>query len=571
MSAAPRTTDASVGAASSGAARGPLSRARGPLSRASWVFCLVTAVGLVLTVSASLTARRLDSNSEHRLLEVQTRQAAAVVSSAIIGIEAPLKTAAAIGAASNGDPAAFRNFMSSYIGPKSLFIAAQLWRSGDASSGPVASVGVTPALDPAGDTARAMRSKASTSATFVVEGISVAGQKRIAYALGTQGRPSYVVVAERGIPANRRVPVESTSAFSDLHFATYLGKSTATADMQTTDVDVRRLPLRGTVVVETIPFGNTFITLATSPSTHLGGTLGVELPWILLVGGLLLTLITALITAALVRRRSRAEADANTIIALYEQLDELYGVQRSISETLQHALLPQSNPAISGLEIASRYVAGARGVEVGGDWYSLIGLDENRFAFVVGDVSGRGVEAAALMGRIRFTLRAYLVEGHPPEVALGLCSREVNVLRDGHIATALVGVGDLSTGVITLANAGHLGPLLVTESEARFITTSVGLPLGVRVSTYQTTQMTLPYGATLIAYTDGLVERRGEPLSQGLDRLADNAPVEGALDERLDRLISALSQADSEDDIAVLAFRRLPQAQAARESTASSA
>jgi serine phosphatase RsbU (regulator of sigma subunit) len=479
------------------------------------------------------------------------------VASAIVGIESPLKTAVAISAATHGDAAIFRTYLSAYVGPTKLFVSASLWRVDAAGGTALAAVGAKPALDPSSTAARTMRSMADGKPSFVVQSVAAGDHKSVAYAVGAHPLAGYVVLAERAIPANRRVAVESTSAFSDLHFATYLGKSTATANMQTTDVPIDQLPLHGDVVIETIPFGTTFLTLATSPSGHLGGALGAELPWILLLGGGILTLLTGVITGELVRRRTNAEADARTITGLYDTLDGLFAEQRTISETLQRALLPQRNPVIPDLEIAARYVAGARGVEVGGDWYSLIRLDEQSFAFVVGDVSGRGVEAAALMARIRFTLRAYLVEGHPPEVALGLCSREVNVLEDGHIATALVGVGDLATGTITVASAGHLNPLLTGGGTTRFIPTSVGFPLGVGVSSYEPVQATIEVGETLIAYTDGLVERRGESITVGLQRLADAVQPEGPLDEVLSRLLTSLNGDSSEDDIAILAFRRL--------------
>ncbi|MDQ1730817.1 MAG: hypothetical protein QOK10_976 [Pseudonocardiales bacterium] len=539
--------------------RGSKRLSSGLRSSAPWI-ALVVVFGLLVTVAASLAAWRLDRNTEHRLLQVQSRQAASVVSSAIIGIESPLKTAVAIGSATHGNAATFTTYMSSYVGPAKLFVSASLWQVDAAGGKELAAAGAKPTLDPSSATARTMRALAESSTTFVVQSVAAGDHKSVAYAIGAHPLAGYVVLAERAIPANRRVAVESTSAFSDLHFATYLGKSTATPDMQTTDVPIGQLPLHGDVVIETIPFGNTFLTLATSPSGHLGGALGAELPWILLLGGGILTLLTAVITGELVRRRMNAEADARTITALYDTLDGLFAEQRTISETLQRALLPQRNPVIPDLEIAARYVAGAQGVEVGGDWYSLIRLDEQRFAFVVGDVSGRGVEAAALMARIRFTLRAYLIEGHPPEVALGLCSRQVNVLEDGHIATALVGVCDLATGTITVASAGHLNPLLAGRGTTRFIPTVVGFPLGVGVSSYEPVQTTIEEGETLIAYTDGLVERRGESITVGLQRLADAVSPDGPLDEVLSRLLTSLDGNSSDDDIAILAFRRSPTA-----------
>jgi serine phosphatase RsbU (regulator of sigma subunit) len=258
--------------------------------------------------------------------------------------------------------------------------------------------------------------------------------------------------------------------------------------------------------------------------------------------GLVLTAAAAQVVGQLVRRRGAAEHDAQTIRGLYEKLDSLYAEQRTISETLQHALLPQSNPSIPNLEVASRYVAGARGVDIGGDWYSLILLDDRHFGFVVGDVSGRGVDAAAVMARIRFTLRAYLFEGHSPAAALEMCSRQIDITIDGHFATVIVGLGDCVTREITLANAGHLNPLMVSKSQSQFVVTDVGLPLGV--------------GSTLVAFTDGLVERRDEDLDDGLQRLVVAAAwTDRPLETQLTDVLTVMTGDGAEDDTAVLAFR----------------
>ena len=119
----------------------------------------------------------------------------------------------------------------------------------------------------------------------------------------------------------------------------------------------------------------------------------------------------------------------------------------------------------------------------------------------------------------------------------------------------LVGVGDFETGEISMANAGHFNPLVVSGSGATFVETLVGLPLGVEPSEYRSTSMNLRSGSTLIVYTDGLVERRGENIDMGLQRLSGVASnVEADLDEFVSKLISGLGH-DGHDDIAVLAIR----------------
>ncbi len=269
-----------------------------------------------------------------------------------------------------------------------------------------------------------------------------------------------------------------------------------------------------------------------------------RLPIVMGVGGLMLTVLAALGTRLLVRARSDAE---NT--------EE----QRSLFVRLQRALLPHVTPTIPRMEIASRYVAGATGVDIGGDWYSVIAVDEERFAFVVGDVSGHGVDAVAVMAHARFTLRAYLVDGDTPELALQKCSRQFDITVDDHLITALVGIGNWRTGEFVLANAGHPPPLLVTADRTDFVSIPIGPPLGIGPSSYKALTFTLASGSTLIAYTDGLIERRTERIDDGLQRLVDVVEpiVREPVEDLVTKTLASMRDDDAADDIAVLALRRV--------------
>ena len=512
-------------------------------------------LGLLVTAVAALTAAALNRRNEHHLLQVQTRQAAALLGSTILSIENPLTTSLDIETATGGNVSQFAKFMSAYTGPGRVFVAASLWRSEGATGvRPLASIGVAPAVPPTSAAARQFVTQALHSRTFVVTELSTPSPGRIAYAIADPAAPLFVVYAERAIPADRKVPIENDSAFVELDYATYLGPTTQLSDLATTDVPLAEPPISG--LTDHIAFGDTMLTLVTAPRVPLGGALGGELPWFFLVGGFLLTIGTAFVASALVRRRRDAEQDAHTIAGLYDHLEDLYGEQRSIAETLQHALLPQHNPSIPGLEIAARYVAGAEGVDIGGDWYSLVSVDDDHFAFVVGDVSGRGVSAATTMARLRFTIRAYLLEGHRPDVVLGMCSCQLDVMEDEHFSTVLVGVGDLRSREVTVANAGHFNPLVVSGAESRFVDLHVGLPLGVTPATYTCTTFVMPPQSTLVVFTDGLVERRGEDIRLGLDRLAEAAlSMDSDFDDVVSGLVRRLVENGSEDDIAILAFR----------------
>jgi len=216
------------------------------------------------------------------------------------------------------------------------------------------------------------------------------------------------------------------------------------------------------------------------------------------------------------------------------------------------------SPHISGLETAVRYVPGAKGVDIGGDWYSVVAIDEDRFGFVIGDVSGRGISAATIMAALRYTIRTLMLEGNSPASVLDKCSKHLDVIVDGHFATVMVGIGDMRTHEVTLSNAGHLNPLLIGGGRVEYVETKVGVPLGVGGQAYESVTSSSPPNSTLIAFTDGLIERRGEGIDIGLDRLKESASMtRQPLEDTLNSIISALTQDASEDDIAVLALRWL--------------
>jgi serine phosphatase RsbU (regulator of sigma subunit) len=137
-----------------------------------------------------------------------------------------------------------------------------------------------------------------------------------------------------------------------------------------------------------------------------------------------------------------------------------------------------------------------------------------------------------------------------------MCSRQFDISEDGHFATVLVGAATLSTRRVVLANAGHFAPLIVAGPRCQYAAVHTAPPLGTGGRKHSTTEFVMPEGSTLLAFTDGLVERRSEVLDVGLDRLAEASIVtDASLEEYLDRIIDDLTQGESEDDIALLAFR----------------
>jgi serine phosphatase RsbU (regulator of sigma subunit) len=232
-----------------------------------------------------------------------------------------------------------------------------------------------------------------------------------------------------------------------------------------------------------------------------------------------------------------------------------YAFERDVAVTLQHSLLPRALTGREGLTAAARYLPGARGTRVGGDWYDVLEVD-GKVVLVVGDVMGRGIEAAAVMGQLRATVRAYALEGHPPAEVLTRLDQVVLSLTGLHFSTCIVALLDPVTRAMCVACAGHLPPLIVAPGGgATVLEVDPGLPLGVGGSGFVQQTVQLPPGALVLLYTDGLVESRDASLQEGIDRLvaALGEPV-GSADEACDRALEAQGlHGDQDDDTAVLA------------------
>jgi anti-anti-sigma factor len=236
-----------------------------------------------------------------------------------------------------------------------------------------------------------------------------------------------------------------------------------------------------------------------------------------------------------------------------------------IARTLQESMLPAVPPDLPHLRLAVRYLAATKGTQAGGDWYDLLELDEDRVAIVVGDVVGHGPSAAAVMGQLRSALAAYLVQDSSPADALRLLTRFARRIDGALASTAICVVLDTRTGLLRWARAGHPPPLIVDPARAgggtRYLEEARGPVLGLdRDIPFTEAQAVLPAGASLVLYTDGLVERRGEDLDDGLDRLAaaarrpELAPA-ALIDTLLDRVLIASGPTD---DVALIAVRRRP-------------
>jgi serine phosphatase RsbU (regulator of sigma subunit)/anti-sigma regulatory factor (Ser/Thr protein kinase) len=236
--------------------------------------------------------------------------------------------------------------------------------------------------------------------------------------------------------------------------------------------------------------------------------------------------------------------------------------QRQLAEALQRALLPQDLLAIPGIEAAARYMPAAEAARLGGDWYDLFPLTRGHVGIAIGDVVGRGLPAAALMAQLRTALRAYAFDGHRPSAVVERVNRLLDTLSPATMTTAALIVLDPDDESATVVSAGHPPPLLIDpDGAARFLEITPDVAMGVsRVAGYHTERFAVPSGSTLLVYTDGVVEVRGEPLDMGLERLR-------ALAERGHENVEALCEAiiselvadgRPSDDVALLAVRLVP-------------
>ena len=511
---------------------------------------VVIVVGMLITAGLSLGARAVHGANEDRLLRQRVRGAAAVVTSALPRSQTPLTAASLLAEATNGDAAAFRQLMQPIVDEGTPFISASLWPANAASPRPLVVVGRPPELatQPEADV-QDFFSRVTGESTLAIYDMLGESDRRLGYAAAIQQNPKFIVSAEAALPRDRRARVDRDSAFADLDYALFLGSTPDLDRMLASSTGGARL--RGRTDSITVPFGDSELLLVMHPQRALGGTLMANLWWILAVMGLALTIAAAALVERLSRRQRQAEA-------LAQENEQLYATQRSVALTLQHSLLAESLPDIPGLELSARYVAGGEGIDIGGDWYDVIALNDGRVLVTVGDVSGRGLQAATSMASLRYAIRAYAAQGDGPGTILTKLSELMNLRRDGHFATALCALIDLDARSVTFASAGHPQPLLVDGAGSAFVSTKVGIPVGVRDdASYAELSTDLPSGGTLLFYTDGLIERRGEVLSEGFDRLARAAAkhANGSLEANLSAILDEVIPQASADDTALLGVR----------------
>lgn len=237
--------------------------------------------------------------------------------------------------------------------------------------------------------------------------------------------------------------------------------------------------------------------------------------------------------------------------------------EHDLAETLQRSLLPDRLPDVPGIALAARYVPATTDVQIGGDWYDVVQLPDGLLGLAVGDVAGHGLRAAATMVQVRMALRAYALQDPSPPAVMRGVHQLVARLPVPEMVTLVYLVFDLASGELRWTNAGHPPALVLHDGEASFLSGGLAPPVGVTPdSSFTESKTILPRGATLLLYTDGLVERRGVSLLDGIERLCQEAcasPVEDGLEPLCDRLLQTfLDEEHVRDDVAILAMRLQP-------------
>ena len=447
--------------------------------------------------------------------------------------------------------------MTPYIGTgQGKFASVSLWPLRSRRPEPLVVMGARPILPTMPERASAFVLRPRRTGVLNMTAILDSKTPRVGFEFSAPGpRRGFAVYAENRLPANRRSTLERNSAFSDLNYALYFGRSRKTPDLLVTSE--KRLPIKGRQASQTVPFGAAAFTLVAAPKGSLGGSFFKSLPWIIAGAGVLATLIAALVTDRLQRRRQRAEEMAGMLDRVAAENRRMYTEQRGIAQTLQHALLPEQLPDLRGLRAGARYVSAATGVDIGGDWYDLIAVDEHRVLLVIGDVSGHGLRAATTMALLRHAVLAYVAQDHRPATVLTKLADFVNRSPHDYFATVLCTLIDVDAHRLTLSSAGHMAPLVVAEGGAEFADLRVQAPIGVaRNGDYEETTMPVPPRAVVLAFTDGLVERRGEVIDVGLARLRGLATHRRlTLDDLLSRLEQDLTSEDHHDDTAMVGIQ----------------
>jgi hypothetical protein len=523
---------------------------------------VVLVITLALTALAAAGARMSAADTEQRLLEDRTDGAGALLRAVVLSVQTPLASATELVESADGNPTAFTSFLGELVGDPSSavpppFLAAALFPvDGDE---PLATLGEPTTLVESGPApVRSMieRTLATPGLLTVVDVLELGG-RRIGYAWSSiSATPRYVVYAEAALPEQPTAVPRAPGPYEDLHFALYLGSAERSEGFLYSST--AELPLAGRTARTVVPFGDDELLLVMQATDPMAGRLAQLLPWVIGGAGLLLGLGLAVIVERLLRERDGARVFAT-------ENGVLYADQRRIADTLQRSLLPPRLPTPPGLTVVSRYWPASDDTSVGGDFYDVFQIDEQRWGVVIGDVCGKGVDAAALTALTRHTIRAAARHTSSPTKVLHWAHEAIENAHGGTtFATACMAVISPAGGapgredgvVLELALGGHERPLLCRADGSVEAIGQYGSLLGAVDPVFHETLHQLRPGDRLLLFTDGVTDAPGgaaitvDELTETLARQRSDDPV-GMVDA-VHRLVEERRPGGLTDDTALL-------------------
>jgi hypothetical protein len=467
--------------------------------------------------------------TEDRLLRQQTDQAAAVLTAAVTQIEAPLVTTVRAVRATSGDAATFAAMAAPLLEGVTPYRSVEVLTAG--SSTPLLSAGAPSVLAEGGEVQVGALVARSSSAPDMVIVDLLRRQRTLGFAVVDDAEaPQYVLYAERRLSPDPNVRRRQEDAFSQLRYAIYLGQE---ADAALLGSSERELPLTGRRATATVPYGDTTLVLVASPTGRLGDALMANLWWVVAVVGSLATAIAVAVLRRLNRGRVEAVRLAAEVAVKHEQ-------QRSIAETLQLGLLPQLLAVPPNTDVATRYWPAGTAQLIGGDFWDVFPITDDVWGVLIGDVCGKGIEAAALTGLVRHTVRTASRLGAEPSDVL----RAVHVAMTEHRPPTFCTVcfityrpdsSERSGGEIVVSLGGHPQPLLVRGGDVSPVG-RFGTVLGMIEPSVHEVRARVEAGDTLVLFTDGLTDAPGDqavPLGEleGLLRRSSSNSVESLADD----------------------------------------
>jgi serine phosphatase RsbU (regulator of sigma subunit) len=246
----------------------------------------------------------------------------------------------------------------------------------------------------------------------------------------------------------------------------------------------------------------------------------------------------------------------------YWEAQESVRRERAIAIRLQRDLMPTAAPRIAGLDLATRYLSGEAGSHAGGDWFDVFELPDDVVGLVVGDVTGHGVGAAAMMGQLRIAVLAYALGANAPAAVVEDVDLLLHRLAGGDIATMVYVNVELAAQRLVMTSAGHPPPVLIDpDRRARLWSEGRGRLVGVSPPARGRSQAVTPFptGATVLLYTDGLVEAVERAGGDGFAKLLQvSQGFDGTADQLCDLVLGELAPDGARDDICILAATRTP-------------